>query len=115
MTIKPLIAGILFFLLAHIITFFQLNGQFMWKWFREHEWVMALAGIPISLLYLWGTKYTVQGFEGLLWPTRFVAFGVGMIIYALFVSYFFSEGLNSKTLVSLGLAVLLVSIQVLWK
>ena len=87
----------------------------MWKWFREHEWVMALVGIPISFLYIWGTKYTVQGFDGMLWPTRFVGFGVGMIIYALFVSYFFNEGMNSKTFISLGLAVLLVCIQVLWK
>ena len=115
MTIKPLITGILLFIIAHIITFFQLNCQFMWKWFREHEWVMALVGIPISLLYLWATKHTVQGFDGMLWPTRFVGFGIGMTKYALFVSYFFNEGLNSKTIVSLGLAVLLVSIQILWK
>lgn len=115
MNIKPLITGIIFFLLAHVITFFQLNGQFMWKWFREHEWALALAGIPISFLYIWGTKYTVQGFGGLMWPTRFVGFGVGMIIYALFISYFFSEGVSLKTFVSLALAITLVSIQVLWK
>ena len=115
MNIKPLITGIIFFLLAHVITFFQLNGQFMWKWFREHEWALALAGIPISFLYIWGTKYTVQGFDGMMWPTRFVGFGVGMIIYALFISYFFSEGVSLKTFVSLALAITLVSIQVLWK
>ena len=115
MNIKPLITGIIFFLLAHMITFFQLNGQFMWKWFREHEWALALAGIPISFLYIWGTKYTVQGFDGMMWPTRFVGFGVGMVIYALFISYFFNEGVSLKTFVSLTLALALVSIQVLWK
>ena len=115
MNSSPLISGIGFYLLAHIIVFFQLNGQFKWDWFKEHEWVMAIIGIPISFLYLWGTKYTVQGLDGLLWPTRFIGFGIGMIIYALGVSYFFNEGMNAKTFISLGLAVLLVCIQVLWK
>jgi len=115
MNVTPLISGIGFFLLAHIIVFFQLNGQFKWGWFKEHEWVMVIIGIPISFLYLWGTKYTVQGLDGLLWPTRFIGFGIGMIIYALGVSYFFNEGINAKTFISLGLAVLLVCIQVLWK
>jgi|TARA_Y100000310_G_C20279051_1_gene621706 hypothetical protein len=115
MNLSPLISGIVFYLLAHIIVFFQLNGQFKWDWFKEHEWVMAIIGIPISFLYLWGTKYTVQGLDGLLWPTRFIGFGIGMIIYALGVSYFFNEGMNAKTFISLGLAVLLVCIQVLWK
>ena len=52
---------------------------------------------------------------GLLWPARFIGFGVGMIIYAIGVWYFFSEGINMKTTVSLGLAILLIIIQVLWK
>ena len=36
-----LIYGILWFILAHAVVFFQLNGQFKWEWFKEHEWVMA--------------------------------------------------------------------------
>ena len=77
--------------------------------------LMGLVGVPVALLMLWGTKYTVQGFDGLLWPTRFVGFGLGMIIYAAGVSYYFNEGLNSKTLISLLLSVVLICIQVLWK
>ena len=115
MNIAPLISGALFYLLAHIVVFFQLNGQFKWEWFKEHEWVMVLIGIPISYLYILGTKYTVAGFDGLLWPTRFVGFGIGVIIYASFVSYFFNEGINSKTAISLLLSVVLICIQVLWK
>jgi len=115
MNITPLLSGIFFFLVAHVIVFFQLNGQFKWDWFKEHEWIMALIGIPISYLYLWGTKYTVQGLDGLLWPTRFVGFGVGMVIYALGVSYFFNEGINAKTTISLLLSIILIFIQVLWK
>ena len=110
-----LLLGILLFLLAHIITFFQLNGQFKWEWFSKHEWVLALMGIPISFLYIWATKSTVNGLDGLLWPARFIGFGVGMIVYAGLVSYYFNEGITLKTLISLLLATALVFIQVLWK
>ena len=77
--------------------------------------LLALAGIPISYLYIWGTKYTVESFDGILWPTRFIGFGVGIIIYALFVGLFFKEGITMKTFISLILAFSLVCIQVLWK
>jgi len=115
LNIISIIYGCTFFLIAHIVTFFQLNGQFKWEWFKEHEWVMALIGIPISFLYIWGTKYTVQGLDGLLWPTRFIGFGIGMVVYTVLVSYYFNEGFNPKTTISLLLAVILICIQVLWK
>ena len=67
------------------------------------------------IFYIWGTKYTVAGFGGLLWPTRFVGFSIGITVYALGVSLLFKQGITPKTLVSLSLAFLLVCIQVLWK
>jgi len=76
---------------------------------------MAIIGVPISFLYIWGTKYTVQGLDGLLWPARFIGFGVGMVIYAIGVSYFFNEGISSKTAISLLLSIILIGIQTLWK
>ena len=110
-----LLLGSFWVILGHIAVFFQLNGQFKWVWFTKNEWALALAGLIISFFYIWGTKYTVLAFEGLLWPARFIGFGIGMIIYAILVSYFFNEGINSKTAISLLLAVALICIQVLWK
>ena len=111
----PLLIGMGAFLVAHVMTFFQLNGQFLYKSFQKHEWAVAAAGVILSFFYIWGTKYTVEAFNGLLWPARFIGFGVGMIIYAIGVWYFFSEGITPKTAVSLVLALLLICIQVLWK
>jgi hypothetical protein len=76
---------------------------------------MAAIGIPCSFLYIWGTKYTVEGMDGLLWPTRFIGFGIGMLVYALLVGHFFSEGITTKTFVSLALSILLIGINVFWK
>jgi hypothetical protein len=115
MNLYSLLIGSILFIIAHIIAFFQINGQFLWKWFRDNELLLGLIGVPVSLLMLWGTKYVVEGFDGLLWPARFVAFGLGMVIYAAGVGYYFNEGINAKTLISLLLSVVLICIQVLWK
>ena len=116
MALRDMLLGLFCFSIAHILTFFQLNGQFFkTDWFRKNEMIVALFGFIISFFYIWGTKYTVQGFNGLLWPTRFIGFSIGMIIYSILVSYFFKEGINNKTLVSLVLCAVLIAIQALWK
>jgi len=117
MELRSLLIGIFWFLMAHLVTFYQLNGQFFKStdWFKKNEIIVASTGIIISFFYIWGTKYSVQGFGGLLWPARFIGFGVGMIIYAIFVNYHFGETLTPKTIVSLCLALILICIQVLWK
>ncbi len=114
--IKDLFIGIGAFFIAHVLTFYQLNGQFLkTDWFRKNEFIVAACGIVLSFFYIWGTKYAVSGMDGLLWPARFIGFGVGMIIYAIMLNHHFSEGINNKTWVSLGLALILICIQVLWK
>ena len=117
MIFKDLAIGVFWFLMAHIVTFYQLNGQFFktTDWFRKNEFIVVACGIIISFFYIWGTKYSVSGFGGLLWPARFIGFGVGMIIYAVAVNYHFGETLTPKTVVSLCLALILICIQVLWK
>jgi hypothetical protein len=115
MNSRLILISLFWFFVAHIAVWFQLNGQFKWDWFKNNEWVLALCGVPISFLYLWGTKYAVDGFDGLLWPGRFVGFGVGMVVYAIFTGYFFNEGITPKTAISLGLALMLISVQLFWK
>ena len=115
MKVGDLLIGIGMFVFAHVFSFYQLNGQFIWKWFEKNEVLVAAFGFFISFFYIWGTKYTVNGFEGLLWPARFIGFGVGMIIYAIAVSYYFNEGISLKTAISLILSIILIAIQTLWK
>ena len=116
MKFNDLLIGMLAFGVAHILTFFQLNGQFLkTDWFRNNELIVAASGIILSFFYIWGTRYSVSGFDGLLWPARFIGFGIGMVVYALGVSYFFKEGITIKTGVSLVLCLILICIQVLWK
>lgn len=113
--IKSLFIGLGFFLAAHLLTWFQLNGQFFNNWFIKNSWLVILCGIPISYLFIYGTKYVYLAFDGLIWPGRFIGFSIGMVVFTILASTVMGEGLTNKTLVSLVLCSLLVGIQVIWK
>ena len=112
---KALLVGIGLFLIAHIITWFQLNGQFFSEWFKNNTFIVALLGVPLSWLYIYGTKACYDGFGGLVWPGRFIGFACGMVVFSLLTSYIMNEGVTIKTGISLGLALTLVSVQIFWK
>ena len=113
--VRSVIMGVGVFLFVHILTWFQLNGQFFNEWFKNNNFILSLFGIPISYLYIYGTRYCYEGFDGLVWPGRFIGFACGMIIFAIFSSLILNEGVTMKNGVSLILATALVAVQVLWK
>ena len=103
------------FLLIQILTWFQLNGQFIWPWFRNNVFVLCLFGFPISCLSILATRWGFIAFDGVLWPGRLLGFAMGMLTFAIFASVFLGEGLTNKTIISLVLATILVCIQIFWK
>ena len=110
-----LILCIVFFLVVQVITWFQLNGQFFSSWFKNNVFLLCLMGVPISWLYIEATRMGFIAFEGLVWPGRLLGFSMGMLTFAIFTWIFMSEGINTKTVVSLTLATALTLIQVFWK
>jgi len=113
---KSICIGAAFMVAAQITTWFQLNSQFVWTWAKDHPWTLIVwPSIPISIFYYFSTKYMVGGFGGVLWPARFLSFGIGVIIFATLVYFLKGEGLNAKTIVSLTLALALMAVQVFWK
>jgi len=103
------------FLLVQLLTWFQLNGQFIWPWFKNNVLILCLFGLPISWLYILATKWGFIAFDGVLWPGRLLGFAMGMLTFAVCANVFLGEGLTNKTIISLFLALVLVCIQVLWK
>ena len=116
MKFPPLLIGILSYFIGQLLVFYQHNGQFIWKdLYAKYHWINALAGVIITYFFIWGTKYTVEGMGGLLWPTRFIGFGIGMVIYTILLGIHFNEGVSLKTIISLIICIILIGIQVLWK
>lgn len=113
---KNLLIGILLFLTGQSLIWFQTNGQFVWPWFKRNPLIISLiAGTGISYLFIKATAVLAEYYGGQIWPGRFIGFSMGITSFAFLTWYFMGEGINSKTLVSLGLAFLLICVQIFWK
>jgi hypothetical protein len=113
---RDLVLGLGLIFIGQALIWFQTNGQFVWDSFKRNPLGLAIVfGTIISYLLIKGTFFTVRYFDGMLWPGRFIAFGLGIISFTALTWYYLGEGFTTKTVISLLLAVLLVIIQILWK
>ena len=110
-----LLKGFIFGLIAQILTFFQLQGQIKYEWFKNHPIIMAFMGVPISLLFMYSVRSFVDAYDGQIWPSRLIGFGIGVIVFTIMSNLLFKEPLTLKTLVCLGLGVCIILIQLFWK
>ena len=113
---KNLIGGVALFILSQILIWIQTNGQFVWPWFKKNPLLVSLmGGTLISYLFIVGTRLVAEHFDGLLWPGRFLGQSTGIIVFAAMTFLLLNEGVNTKTMLSLALAALLICIQIFWK
>ena len=98
---KNLLTGIVLIFIGQMLIWYQTNGQFVWESFKRNSLLLALGfGTIISYLLIIGTRYLVTYFDGLLWPGRFIAFGMGIISFSFLTWYYLGESINMKTFVS---------------
>ena len=112
MNLKLFIYGVLFFLCAHIITWFQLNGQLVSQWCKDHPWTLSILGIPISYALILTTQYGYQGF-GALWPIRLLGFAIGMISFPFLTYWLLGEGITTITAISILLSIIIMILQLI--
>jgi hypothetical protein len=106
----------IFLLLAQVLVWLQLNGQFVWPWFKNNTTLTAvLFAIPISLLFTHYQKHAYVVFDQSLWSIRLFGFGFGMIIFFIMTLIFREESLNLKNALCIGLSAGIVLIQVFVK
>ena len=113
--ISKLISGTLLFLLGQILVWYQVNGQFISDWIKQHPLVMSLMGVPVSFVYIYATQYLVEAFNGDLWPQRLIGFSTGMFAFAFLTYIHLNQAITLKTAVTLALATAIVVIQIVWK
>jgi hypothetical protein len=112
---KHILTGFGLFFIGQLLIWFQTNSQFLSQWCKDHPWILAMSGMPISYILICATKEVVLGFDGSLWPGRLLGFGSGMIVMAVCTWWFMGEGITTKTFISLLLATTLVLIQIFWR
>jgi len=107
--------GILWGLAAQVTIFIQLQGQIKYQWLKDHMWFTVLMGIPISFMFLKSVKHFVDAFDGEIWPSRLLGFGIGVIVFSVMSSVLFKEPFTLKTGICLFLALLIILTQIFWK
>ena len=110
-----IIYGILFGLLGQIGSYLQLQGAMKLGWFPKYFWPVLLISLPLSWFYIKSVEYFVAAFDGQLWPSRLIGFGLGIIVFSIMSHYMFKEPFTPKTLVCIGLGLTIIGIQILWK
>ena len=113
--VGPLLIGMLFGFLAQISTFFQLQGQMKYDWFKNHYWLVVLMGIPISMLFMYSVKNMIIAFDGQMWPSRLIGFSIGAMVFTWLSWVIFNEPITTKTFVCLFLSFVILMIQLFWK
>jgi putative Ca2+/H+ antiporter (TMEM165/GDT1 family) len=110
-----LILGMLVGVLAQTLTFLQLQGRWKYEWMKDHQWVMVLLGIPISILFMTSVSLMVQHFDGQLWPSRLIGFVIGTVMFTIMSVTLFGEPVTMKTAICLALSFLILMVQLFWK
>jgi hypothetical protein len=102
------------FLLCNILVWYQLNSQLVWDWAKGYKsmWIMALLGIPISILFWLCTKIGYEAF-GNLWAVRFMGFAVSMMTFPIMTYFYLGEPMTMKVILTLGLAVIIMLLQLI--
>ena len=102
-------------LLGQVGSFMQLQGAMKLGWFPKYFWPVLLMSVPLSWLYIKSVEHFLAAFNGQLWPSRLIGFGLGITIFSIMSHFLFKEPLTPKTLVCIGLGLIIIAIQVIWK
>jgi hypothetical protein len=104
--------AVLSIILANILVWFQLNGQFKWEWFKNNELLIAtIFALPISWLYIQYQKNAFIIFKESLWSIRLIGFSIGLIVFSIMTWAFSKEVITMKHLICIGLAFMIIGIQ----
>ena len=110
-----IVYGILYGILGQVGSYMQLQGAMKLGWYPKYFWPILLMSVPVSWLYIKSVEYFVAAFDGQLWPSRLIGFGLGITIFSILSHYLFKEPFTPKTLVCIGLGIIIIGIQILWK
>lgn len=112
---NKIILGIIWGVTAQILTFIQLQGSFKFEILKNNVWAVVLFGIPVTYMYIQSVKNFIEAYNGEIWPSRLIGFGIGVTIFTLMSYWWFKEPITFKTAVCLMLGIFIIVIQILWK
>jgi hypothetical protein len=112
---NDLLKGFIFGILGQIVSFLQLQGSIKYGWYQKYPIILLLVSIPCAWFYIKSVEGFVNHFDGQLWPSRLIGFGIGIVVFVSLSILLFKEPLTFKTLICLLLAASILGIQIFWK
>ena len=96
-------------LLGHIWAWIHMQRQYKYECAKTWWWII-LGGIPISILFFYGTKWYYEYF-GNYWYVRPIGFGIGTLTFGLLTWILLNEVPDTRTIISLFLSVIIIILQ----
>lgn len=112
---SKLVLGIIYGVVAQVITFLQLQGNIKWNLYSKYPILTLILSVPISWCFIKSVESLVSAFGGELWPSRLIGFAIGVIVFGLMSYILFKEPITIKTLVCLVLGCCILGVQIFWK
>jgi len=115
MDYRLLTLGIFYFIIGQVLIWFQSHLQFFNNWSKENPLLIAVPGVIVSYVSILATKNIAEAYDGLVWPSRLIGFGVGIILFSFLTWILLGEKIEMKSLVCVILAFCILLIQLFWK
>jgi|GraSoiStandDraft_4_1057263.scaffolds.fasta_scaffold278353_2 hypothetical protein len=115
MNLQKLLLAFLLIIIAQAVTYYMVQGQFIFRQMKNNVVAAALMSIPAAICGFYATRFFVDAFNGLLWPARMIGFAVGIILFSLLTYVHLKEVPDTKTIVTILLAGVIIGIQLWWK
>ena len=107
--------GILLFIVGQIFGWYQLNLQKMYDWWSDKPLLSAiLVGVPTSVLFWYGWKHISEATNS-VWTARFIGSSAGFVVFPILTWFVLGESMfTAKTMICLGLSILIILIQIFY-
>lgn len=115
MNFKSLMVSASLFFLMHTLVWFSTNLQFIKSYQNRSFEICIILAIPTSLLAYYAAKYGYEAFSA-VWSVRLMGFGLSYLVFPLMSWFLLSESpFEPKTLISIMLSMLIVTVQLFWR
>ena len=87
----------------------------MSNWSKDNPLLIAIPGVMVSYFSIFATKHLAEAFDGMVWPSRLIGFGIGIILFSALTWILLGEKIEMKSAICVVLAFCILLIQLFWK
>ena len=111
---KGIVIAALLFVLAHILSWLQLNMQFISEWWQGKGMLSVIVfGTPCGLLFWYGWGTATESLDKSVWGARFLSFGLSYLTFPIMTHYFLGESMfTTKTMTCVLLSFAIIFVQI---